>query len=413
MRFDELVQAPVLRKAVEEIGWSRPTPIQERAIPLVRKGGDLVGIAQTGTGKTGAFLLPTLEKQIGRSGLHTLVLCPTRELAQQVAADARELAHYAGLVVGEIVGGLPMRPQIQGFKAGYDVVVATPGRLLDHVERGHADLSNVETLILDEADRMLDMGFRPQIEAILRNVPRDRQTLLFSATMPNGVHALALRIMRSPEWIEAAPSATTADGIDQRLYPVRAERKPALLLELLASEQWTQVLVFSATKVGADVLMARLQHAKVNAAIMHGDRDMRQRRAALEAFAEGRVRVLIATDVAQRGLDIEGISHVVNFDVPRDPEAYVHRIGRTGRAGATGSAVTFMTAGELPAVRGIERLLGAPIPRISLPEYDYDPHPMVDASTTKARVSRSGGRMGTRKVDELSPEQLKELLRVG
>jgi ATP-dependent RNA helicase RhlE len=281
------------------------------------------------------------------------------------------------------------------------------------VERGHADLSQVETLILDEADRMLDMGFRPQIEAILRHVPRDRQSLLFSATMPNGVHALALRIMRSPEWIEAAPSATTADGIDQRLYPVRAERKPALLLELLTSEQWTQVLVFSATKVGADVLMARLQHAKVNAAIMHGDRDMKQRRAALEAFAEGRVRVLIATDVAQRGLDIEGISHVVNFDVPRDPEAYVHRIGRTGRAGATGSAVTFMTAGELPAVRAIERVLGAPIPRISLPEFDYDPHPMVDASTTKARVSRSGGRMGTRKVDELSPEQLKELLRVG
>jgi len=413
MRFEELVQAPALRKAVEEIGWSRPTPIQEKAIPVVRKGGDLVGIAQTGTGKTGAFLLPTLEKQMGRPGLRTLVLCPTRELAQQVAADARELAHYAELDVGEIVGGMPMRPQIQGFKAGYDVVVATPGRLLDHVERGHADLSNVETLILDEADRMLDMGFRPQIEAILRNVPRDRQTLLFSATMPNGVHALALRIMRSPEWVEAAPSATTADGIDQRLYPVRAERKPALLLELLTSEQWTQVLVFSATKVGADVLMARLQHAKVNAAIMHGDRDMRQRRAALESFAEGRVRVLIATDVAQRGLDIEGISHVVNFDVPRDPEAYVHRIGRTGRAGATGSAVTFMTAGELPAVRAIERLLGAPIPRISLPEYDYDPHPMVDASTTKARVSRSGGRMGTRKVDELSPEQLKELLRVG
>ncbi len=415
MKFEELELAPQLLQAVEALGWTTPTPIQIKAIPPARAGRDVVGIAQTGTGKTAAFLLPALERQIGKDGLRTLVLCPTRELAQQVAADARELARHANLFVGEIVGGLPMRKQVRDLRAGFDVIVATPGRLLDHVERGNVDLSTIEVLVLDEADRMLDMGFRPQIEALLARIPARRQTMLFSATMPNGVHALALRIMHDAEWVEATPPATVADGVEQRVYSVRAERKPALLLELLRHEGWDQVLAFSATRSGADVLVGRLQREGVKADVMHGDRDMKQRRSALEAFAGGHLQVLVATDVAQRGLDIEGISHVVNYDVPRNPEDYVHRIGRTARAGASGTAVTFVSAADLGAIRDIELLLGEKLPRLSLEGFDYDSALRVPSQPTPApaQVSRTGGRMGTRRSEDLSPEELKELLRVG
>lgn len=261
---------------------------------------------------------------------------------------------------------------------------------------------------------MLDMGFRPQIEAIMKYIPPKRQTLFFSATMPNGVHALALRILNDPVWVEAAPQATVADHVEQKVYSVRSERKPALLIELLKETHWDQVLVFTATKAGADVLMSRLERAGIKADVMHGNKDMKQRRKALEAFADGKVQVLVATDVAQRGLDIEGISHVVNYDVPRDPEAYVHRIGRTGRAGASGSAVTFMSGLELAALKDIERVIGYRIERISLPEYDYAGSP-VSAETEKAKavVNRGGGRMGSKSASNLSPEQLKELMRVG
>jgi ATP-dependent RNA helicase RhlE len=413
LTFEELELAEPFRRAVQELGWVRPTPIQCKAIPPARGGRDLVGIAQTGTGKTAGFLLPALEKQVHKEGLHTLVLCPTRELADQVAADARDLAKYTELFVGCVVGGVPMRGQTRDLRAGFDVLVATPGRLLDHLERGHVKLDQVETLVLDEADRMLDMGFRPQIEAILRHVPASRQTLFFSATMPNGVHALALRILKDPIWVEAAPQATVADRVEQKVYSVRGERKPALLIELLQETHWEQVLVFTATKVGADTLVVRLQAAGIRAEVMHGDRDMRQRRKALEAFADGHVQVLVATDVAQRGLDIEGISHVVNYDVPRDPEAYVHRIGRTGRAGASGTAVTFMSGGELAAMKDIERVLGYRVERISLPSYDYDGTPQALDSAPKVAYNRGGGRMGSKRIEELTPEQLKELMKVG
>jgi ATP-dependent RNA helicase RhlE len=415
MTFEELQLAPQLIRGVGQLGWKIPTPIQTKAIPPARAGRDIVGIAQTGTGKTAAFLIPALEKQLGHEGLRTLVLCPTRELAQQVAADARDLARHAELFVGEIVGGVPMRPQIRDLRAGFDVIVATPGRLFDHVERGNVDLSTVETLVLDEADRMLDMGFRPQIEALLAHIPAKRQTMLFSATMPNGVHALALRIMRDAEWVEATPPATLADRVEQRVYSVRAERKPALLLDLLRQEGWDQVLVFSATKSGADVLVGRLQRDGVTSDVMHGDRDMKQRRGALEAFAAGHLQVLVATDVAQRGLDIEGISHVVNYDVPRNPEDYVHRIGRTARAGASGTAVTFVSAADLGAMRDIELVLGERLPRISLEGFDYESAFLVPARPEQApaQMSRTGGRMGTRKAEDLSPEELKELLKVG
>jgi ATP-dependent RNA helicase RhlE len=413
LTFDEMKLAAPLMRAVREQGWVRPTPIQSKAIAPAREGRDVVGIAQTGTGKTAAFLLPSLEKQLGREGLHTLVLCPTRELADQVMEDAKALTKHAELFAGVVVGGVPMRPQIRDLRAGFDVLVATPGRLLDHLERGNVKLDQIETLILDEADRMLDMGFRPQIEAILRHIPNDRQTLFFSATMPNGVHALALRILKDPVWVEAAPQATLADKVEQMVYSVRGERKPALLVELLKETNWDQVLVFTATKAGADTLLLRLGRAGIVADVMHGDKDMRQRRKALEAFADGKVQVLVATDVAQRGLDIEGISHVVNYDVPRDPEAYVHRVGRTGRAGASGTAVTFVSAGELAPMKDIERILGYPLQRISLPDFDYEGGAQPAEEKVKAVVNRGGGRMGSKRAADLSPEQLRELLDVG
>ena len=417
MRFEELTSEPRLLKAVEELGWTVATPVQQRAIPIARAGRDMIGIAQTGTGKTGAFLIPALERQIDREGLHTLVLCPTRELAQQVAADGRELAKYAELFVGEIVGGMPMKPQIRDLRAGYDVIVATPGRLLDHIERGNVDLSAVEVLVLDEADRMLDMGFRPQIDAIIAALPKKRQTLLFSATMPNGVHALALRILHEPEWVEVTRQATPADNVEQVVYSVRTDRKAALLLHLLEEQQMEQVLVFTATKSGADLLFWRLDSVGISVALLHGDRDMKQRQGALADFAEGRVRVLVATDVAQRGLDVEGISHVINYDVPRDPEDYVHRIGRTGRAGASGKAVTFLSSGsDLAQLQAIERVIDAALPRISLPDFDYA-GAAVDTSDRKAAKAAKGkgrgARMGRRSLEELTPEERRALLKVG
>ena len=415
MTFEQLVESPGVRRAVAELGWTLPTPIQIKAIPPAKAGRDVVGIAQTGTGKTGAFLIPAIEKQLDKDGLHTLVLCPTRELAQQVAQDARELVKHVHLFVGEIVGGVPYRPQLRDLKAGIDILAATPGRLLDHIERGNVDLSEVDTLVLDEADRMLDMGFRPQIEAILAHVPKNRQTFLFSATMPNGVHALALRLMKEPEWVAATPQGTAAETVEQTVYSVRAERKPALLIELLKETNWEQVLVFTATKVGADALVRRLQQAGVSAAVLHGDRNMKERKGALDSFTNGKVAVLVATDVAQRGLDIEGISHVVNYNVPRNPEDYVHRIGRTGRAGAHGTAVTFVSAAELAAMKDIERLLGWAPQRISLQGFDYDSEFLVsDRPVQKAAaVSRTGGRMGTRRAENLTPGELEALLRVG
>jgi ATP-dependent RNA helicase RhlE len=415
MTFKEILTEPRLLQAITELGWQTPTPIQAKGIPAVREGKDLLGIAQTGTGKTGAFMLPALERQIDKEGLHTLVLCPTRELAQQVAADTRSMAKHTELWIGEIVGGMPMRPQIRDLKAGFDIIVATPGRLNDHIERGNVDLSKVQVLVLDEADRMLDMGFRPQIEAILRKLPAQRQTLLFSATMPNGVHALALRILKDPVWVEAAKQSTVADRVEQTLYSVRKEKKADLLIDLLKQTHWEQVLVFTARKVGADILVAKLKSAGIKTEVMHGDKDMSHRRRALDAFTDGHIQVLVATDVAQRGLDIEGISHVVNYDVPQHPEDYVHRIGRTARAGASGTAVTFMAAHEITQVRDIERQLGAELPRISLPGFDYESN-FLEASRpahAAAKVSRSGGRMGTRSVEGLSPEQLRELLKVG
>jgi ATP-dependent RNA helicase RhlE len=336
--FDELGLSEAVLAAVEAIGWTTPTPIQCKAIPPAMHGGDVVGIAQTGTGKTGAFMIPTLETIEAGGGLQALILCPTRELAQQVCEDTAALSKGTNIRVEAIYGGVSYEPQNKALAEGYEVIVATPGRFIDHMKRGNAKLGSVRFFILDEADRMLDMGFRPQIEEVMRKVPARRRTMLFSATMPHGVHDLALRITNEAVWVEATPSGTIAAGIDEVVYSVKPEKKPDLLVHLLGQPRWDQVLVFTRTKAGADVLEGRLERQGIRTDVMHSDRHMKHRTRALDRFAQGRIRVLVATDIAQRGLDVEGISHVVNYDVPQDPEDYVHRIGRTGRAGAPGDA---------------------------------------------------------------------------
>lgn len=400
--------------AIEAMGWSTPTPIQARAIPAALEGKDLVGIAQTGTGKTGAFMIPALEHIVPGKGLQVLALCPTRELAQQVAEDATNLSKGTGVRVADIVGGVSYGAQNDALAGRFEVIAATPGRFNDHMERGNVDLSGLRVLILDEADRMLDMGFRPQIEDVLRRSPSGRQTMLFSATMPNGVHALALRITQDAFWVEASPEGTTAAGITQMAYTVRPDRKADLLLHLLKEPGWDQVLVFARTKSGADAVHTRLGREGITVDVMHSDRRMEHRARALERFAQGEIRILVATDVAQRGLDVDGISHVVNFDVPTDPEDYVHRIGRTGRAGATGHAVTFVTSSDLGFLKSIELQLGRGLERGQTPpEMDYSGSSAITSGPPPKKHSRSGGGMGTRSANELTEEELQALLGFG
>ncbi len=410
--FRELGLSEAALAAVEALGWNTPTPIQVMAIPPAMEGKDVVGIAQTGTGKTGAFILPALEEIRAGGGLQVLVLCPTRELAQQVADDTEELSKGTNLRVHAIFGGVKYGPQNEALAEGFEIITATPGRFIDHLERGNAKLGNVRTLILDEADRMLDMGFRPQIEAVIRHMRGERRTMLFSATMPHGVHDLALRLTKDAVWVEATPPGTTASGIEELVYSVKPEKKPDLLVHLLENPDWDQVLIFTRTKAAADVLQGRLERQGMRTAVMHSDRGMKERTRALSQFSEGKVRVLVATDVAQRGLDVEGISHVVNYDVPLDPEDYVHRIGRTGRAGATGTAITFVTAGDLGHLRSLEHHLGREIHREHLPEFDYAGAPREDRSRggARGRHSRSARGMGAKSSEELSPEDLADLL---
>ncbi len=411
--FEDLGVSEALRASIEALGWEQPTPIQIKSIPTGLAGADLVGIAQTGTGKTGAFMLPALERIETGGGLQVLVLCPTRELAQQVCDDTEALAKGTRIRAASIYGGVGYEPQLTALDKGFEVITATPGRFLDHLGRGRVNLSNVRTFVLDEADRMLDMGFRPQIEGVLREVPRKRQTMLFSATMPHGVHDLASRITKDAVWVEAAPSGTKAEGITELVYSVKPEMKPDLLLRLLEAPEWEQVLIFTRTKAGADALKTRLDREGIRTEALHSNLRMAHRTRALERFTKKKVRVLVATDIAQRGLDVEGISHVVNYDVPKDPEDYTHRIGRTARAGALGTAVTFLAAADLGAFKSMTYHIGRDLERIHLPEFDYagTPQAASSASPTRGRHSRSPTGMGSRNADDLTDEELAELLK--
>lgn len=426
MRFDELDLAPELVRNVSALGYETPTPIQAQAIPAALEGRDVLGRAPTGTGKTAAFTLPTLHRLRGKEGLRCLVLCPTRELAIQVAENAKQYSRGSELYVGLVYGGTKVDADLRDLRAGVEILVGTPGRVNDHLERGNIDLSNVEVLILDEADRMLDMGFKPQIDQILRRCRRTgRQTLLFSATMPNSVKSLAYELLKDPVTVEAAPKVTTAEGVEQFVYPVEPNKKTDLLLYLLKQPEFKTALVFSRTKFGADKVGAAVARAGLKVEVMHSDRNMTQRVRALEAFRSGEVQVLVATDVAQRGIDVEGISHVINYDAPKDPEGYVHRVGRTARAGETGVAITFMSGAEIGDVAAVEHLLGYRIARVNVPGYSVfadestaDGEPQVTTVTMpvnkkkEERASR-GRRMGKHAAKELSPEELQKLLKVG
>ncbi|MFL5529958.1 MAG: DEAD/DEAH box helicase, partial [Gemmatimonadaceae bacterium] len=379
--FSELALAPEVLHAVRDAGYTHPTPIQQQAIPLALAGRDLIGLAQTGTGKTAGFTLPIVHNLISDPltdadgapvhRVRVLILTPTRELAAQVEESFRKYGKYTQLRVVPIYGGVGIEPQSKALKRGVDVVVATPGRLLDHMERENVSFADLEVLVLDEADRMLDMGFAPQLNRIVSEIPPYRQTLLFSATMLPEVEALARKYLRKPVVVQVGRRSEAASTVTHAVYPVSRDRKHTLLAELLKKAEMDSVLVFTRTKHGADRVVRHLEDEGVAATAMHADKSQGERTRALDDFKAGKIRVLVATDIAQRGLDVSGISHVINYDVPQQPEDYVHRIGRTGRAAATGDAYTFMSPDEISMVRTIERMIGQQIPRISVPGYDF------------------------------------------
>jgi len=373
MPFTSLGLHADLLKGIRELGFVRPTPIQEVAIPPALEGRDLLACAQTGSGKTAAFLLPILHRLIDRPRRVTrvLVLTPTRELAAQILEDFNGLAVHTALTGASVYGGVGMGPQEHAFRSGVDVIVATPGRLLDHARASYAKLDGLEYLVLDEADRMLDMGFLPDIRRILRHIPTKRQTLFFSATMPAPIAALASEMLKKPVTISLQRKAAPAVGITQAAYPVPQDLKPALLLELFRRNILGQALVFTRTKHRANQLADYLAHQGVKAERIHGNRSQSQRTQALAGFKSGRYPVLVATDIAARGIDVEALSHVVNFDVPGVPDDYIHRVGRTGRAELTGEAFTFVAPQEEGDWRAIERAIGKALPRVTLPDFNY------------------------------------------
>lgn len=361
--FHALGLSEALLQDLADAGFASPTPIQERAIPPALAGRDVIGCAQTGTGKTAAFLIPIIERLalLPKGQPQALILAPTRELALQTLTTIEKLGRSRRISATVIVGGADMQAQVRGLRQRPDIVVATPGRLLDHMWNGTIALSSMKMLVLDEADRMLDMGFAPQINQILDALPEQRQTLLFSATLPADLARLVQASVNNPVRVLVAPSATTAEGVTQAVHHISHADKPDLLLSLLGADQAT-ALVFTRTKHRADRLGRMLGHAGHRVAVLHGDRSLSQRRAALEGFRRGAFRVLVATDIAARGIDVANIGHVINFDLPNCPEDYVHRIGRTARMKTTGRATSFVTGEDQHQLRDIERLLGHAVP---------------------------------------------------
>ncbi|HIV87103.1 MAG TPA: DEAD/DEAH box helicase [Candidatus Pygmaiobacter gallistercoris] len=393
MTFKELGLIPTLLRAVSELDYVTPTPIQQQAIPVVLAGRDLIGCAQTGTGKTAAFAVPILQRMQADGGrrrgkaapIRALVLTPTRELALQIKESFDAYGRYLPLKNAVIFGGVGQGPQVAALQAGVDILVATPGRLNDLIGQGYIDLSAVAYFVLDEADRMLDMGFIQDVKKVLRHLPDKsrRQTLLFSATMPAEIEALADQILKDPVKVAVTPVSSTVDAIRQRLYKVDKANKRALLLHLLQDETLRSVLVFTRTKHGADRVARDLNRAKIAAMAIHGNKSQSARQNALESFKSGKIRVLVATDIAARGIDIEELSCVINFDLPNLPETYVHRIGRTGRAGHGGLAISFCMFDELPYLKEIEKLI-----RKTIPEVTDHPYPMQQTAPAEKQPAQ-------------------------
>ncbi len=406
--FAELGLSPELLRAVEEQGYTEPSPIQAKAIPLVLQGHDLMGAAQTGTGKTAGFTLPILQRlqhhastsaSPARHPVRALILTPTRELAVQVEESVRTYAKYVPLRVTVVYGGVPMDPQTQALRNGVEILVATPGRLLDHVQQKMLNFPQVEFLVLDEADRMLDMGFIPDVKRIIAMLPKKRQTLLFSATFSEEIKKLADAFLTKPVLVEVARRNSVAESITHTAIPVARERKRELLAHLAQARDWKQVLVFCATRLGANRLAYQLNKDGVHATAIHGDKTQPERQLALEEFKSGKVRVLVATDVAARGLDIEDLPLVVNFDLPNSPEDYVHRIGRTGRAGATGMAVSLVSPDEHERIEAIEKMIKLNIPRELIPGFEPDSRVVSSMIGSPERSRDRGGRSESRGED--------------
>ena len=381
-----------IQKAVADTGYSKPTPIQERAIPRILKGADVIGIAQTGTGKTAAFTLPVLSKLAESTEAkearctRVLIIAPTRELVSQIHENVRTYAKYTNLRTVAIHGGVPDKGQIDKLDSGVDIIIATPGRLLELVERGHGRFQGLKALVLDEADRMLDMGFIPAIRTITKLLPKSRQSLLFSATMNGQIEALTKEFLNSPVVVEIDRRANPAETITQSMYEVFEQQKSDLLMHLLdSSHDFYAVIVFARTREGVDQLTQILRHNKVSAESMHGDKKQGQRRRALKEFKEGKIRVLVATDVAARGIDISGVTHVINYDFPEHSEDYIHRIGRTGRAEAVGEAITFVTPANILSLKKLEKLIRVTVPRKKAEGFKYDARPVEEKKTRKKK----------------------------
>ena len=389
-----------LLRGVKELGFTRPTPIQEQAIPPAAEGRDVLACAMTGSGKTAAFVLPILQRLIGkpRGATRALILTPTRELAAQIHAHFEQLSVHTPVTAAAVFGGVGMGPQEHALRSGVDVIVATPGRLLDHFRHAYARLTRLEVLVLDEADRMLDMGFLPDIKRVLAQLPKKRQTLFFSATMPHEIVALSREMLHDPVRIDLERKSAPAIGITQAVYPCARELKSALLVELLKRDIVADAIVFTRTKHRANRLAEYLARNGVSTARIHGNRSQAQRTLALAEFKQGKHRVLVATDIVARGIDVEDLSHVINFDVPADPDSYIHRVGRTARAEATGDAFTFVSPDEDHELQDIERRLGKRLPRVTLPGFDYAKKPTekleipIQDRLAAHRAARSSGR---------------------
>nr|WP_315201762.1 DEAD/DEAH box helicase [uncultured Flavobacterium sp.] len=421
MSFNSLGLSDALLKAISKKGYTTPSPIQQKAIPPILEGKDVLASAQTGTGKTAGFTLPILQilsqgKHLSHRPVRALILTPTRELAAQILANIKEYSEFLDLRSTVIFGGVNQNPQVSQLRQGVDILVATPGRLIDLQNQGLISLSKVEILVLDEADRMLDMGFLRDIERVMKVLPPKRQNLLFSATFSKDIKKLAMGILHHPVQVEATPENTTVDAIIQKIYPVAKEKKTELIIKLITEGNWKQILVFTRTKQGANKLTESMISSGIKAAAIHGNKGQGARTKALAGFKNGSITALVATDIAARGLDIPLLPHVINFELPNIPEDYVHRIGRTGRAGASGEAISLFSPDETVFLRDIEKLVGLKLPKEQIKGFEPDPNASTEPikqgqgrpqrnSTPKKTTTTTSSRSGNNSFGPRRPSQ--------